>query len=117
MALERRLAARERDAVVGLQRGRLAVAGDAVGRDEADLDQLALGERPVGRARRGAERERAPPLLEPQLAMPPLARIPAENSRQKTSCSIPVPASAPFSAGPSVRSRTTRNEPHRERQR
>ena len=40
--------------------------------------------------------------------MPPLARIPAANSRQKASCNAPVRASAAFSAGPSVRVRTTR---------
>ena len=34
--------------------------------------------------------------------------MPAANSRQKRSCSIPVLASAPFSEGPSTRERTTR---------
>ena len=34
--------------------------------------------------------------------------MPAESRRQKASCSWPVPASAPFSAGPSDRVRTTR---------
>ena len=66
---------------------------------------------PLGRLERRAQAQRQRLDLELHAPIPPLARMPAEYSRQKTSCVAPVFASAPLRLGPSVRSRTTRTTP------
>src|SRR5207244_1673760 len=92
---------------IGRQGGRLAVPGRPVVVAERHEQELALGDGAIGGMQRHREPERA--VLDPELheGMPPLARMPAAYNTQKPSWSAPVPASAPFRAGPSVRVRTT----------
>ena len=95
----------ERDAVVELERRRLAHAEIAVAEVEPHAQELALLEHAPRRLER---RERAHRDSVDRELGHQLARIPADSRPQNTSWSMPVPASAPLSDGPSVRVRTVR---------
>ena len=83
----------ERDAVVGLERRRLAHPVVAVAEVEPHAQHLALGQLAPCRANRGAELEGDG--VDRELGHQ-LARMPADRRAQNTSWSIPVRPSAPF---------------------
>ena len=92
-------ARRQRHAVVGLERRRLALAVVAVAEVEPHVQDLALAQSSPQAARSGARSAGAADRTDSSSHQ--LASRPAESSTQNTSCSMPVRASAPLSDGPS----------------